>query len=190
MNTNQVLQYAAKNWLKITFTISGSIFLLSIVSWSDRILINLWNAYLSPYELVLVNDYRTYIVTIIQYLAVAVLVMIAIKSFLHKPSLWSAIFLLVYGFLTFFFIIFASIFRYYCCGLIPTTGGASDHIATLTVYVSTISGFMAAITGLYTQIIAGRKAMAEIQLEKIRLQVEQEKAKAKGGKRKTTKSRK
>ncbi|HLF88154.1 MAG TPA: hypothetical protein VI451_04360 [Anaerolineales bacterium] len=60
----------------------------------------------------------------------------------------------------------------------------------LTVYVTALSGLLAALTGFYNQILAGRKALAEAEVETLRLQVEQEKARAKSAKRKTAKPRK
>lgn len=69
----------------------------------------------------------------------------------------------------------------------PMTGGGSV-LDTWTTYITALSGLVAAVSAFYNQIIAGRKALAEVQVEKLRLQVEQEKAKS--GKKKSTKSRK
>lgn len=176
-------------WLRITFFTALCIFFLTSVYVIDTNILYIIRFLPIPTADIFWNPELWQILHRAQYLNIAIFLISLIVVFRQNQNwLTVAIFTLL-GFSTLLNVLLFSVFKELFNIITPlTSGGGTPILDKLTVYISTLSGFIAAITGLYSQIIAGRKTLAEVEVEKLRLQVEQEKAKS--GKKKSTKYRK
>lgn len=181
MNVDQTTK-----WLKVTFFVSISVFFLASVKALDS------NIAAYGFLRILTDSPNLYqIINAVQYLNIVVFLVTVIMILRQKQNLQTVILFSIWGFFTLFTTWILATFKETIDVDIPATGVPSVSVLDrLTVYVTALSGLVAAVAGLYNQILAGRKALAEVEVEKLRLQADQAKAKAKPAKRKTAKARK
>jgi hypothetical protein len=186
------------NWPRITFIAAIGIFFLSSVAVFDYNAIFLTRLLgiqplISDIEPILpvADVYRlSQIMHVAQYLDVTVFLVSFILLIRQQRNWQTTTISTILGFATLTTVMILSVAKEYIDFELPITAGGLETplLERLTTYISALSGLIAAITGLYSQIIAGRKSLAEVEVEKLRLQVEKEKAKT--GKKKPAKSRK
>jgi hypothetical protein len=179
-------------WFKWIFAISVYIFFIAAIPLSYYIA----NKFLNFFTTDFYNLAQTPMISaagVLRYAIIILFLVIATLTFARNPDRKMVALIIIQGMVTLVGIFIISVYqRQNTIVFFPTSGGDAgvNTIDKLTVYITTISGFLAALSGLYNQITSGKKAIAEIQLEKLRLQLEQEKAKGKSGKRKVTRAKK
>lgn len=183
MNTDQTAK-----WLKWIFAISVYIFFVTAIPLSYYIANKFLNFFISDFY----NLEQTPMISVagvLRYAIIILFLVIATLTFGRNPDRKMVALIIIQGMATLVGIFFISVYQRQNTIVYSLTSGGDagvNPIDKLTVYISALSGLIAAVSALYNQITAGRKALAEVQVEKLRLQVEQEKAKARTGTRKSS----
>ena len=169
MSANHTKRQPWPTWLKILFSVSGTILFLTSIFWANLLVrrLQLDDAFRPAF----LADFAT----VFQVAAIILFSVSASLIFWQRRNGQVFVLEAVYGAFTLLSVFLLEIFKVHINPITPPVMGLTDGTNNLVVYISAISGLIAAISGLYGQVMAGKKTLAEIELEKQKLAFEREK---------------
>lgn len=175
MNTEGNSRSGSVRWLNVLALVSGAVFLLTSIYWLDFFMDRLYErSVLKPAFLFQAGTFFQYT------LALAFLALVTFLFF--RRSTPQALGLsLVAGVLLVLAVVLISALKMVIANvlLVPIigAGGGPETVNKVTLVITALSGLITAISGFYGQVLSHRRAMAEIELERLKLELEREKLK-------------
>ena len=140
--------------LKEIFALSVYIFSLTSISWSDFLASNI---YAGPIYFFFFDDYLTLALGMFQYFVVGLFLIVATMLIARKPDRPRVGFIVTYGLVTLLIVAVCSIAKdAVVFSFLGPTAGLPEPLDKRTIYITLISGLIAAVSGLYSRFAASR----------------------------------
>jgi hypothetical protein len=185
MNIERKSHGGSAQWLNILAGVSGGVFFLTGIYWVDFFLDRLYD------QKVLQPAFLVHAGTFLQYVLVLAYLGLVVFLFARRSRPQAVGYSLGAGVILVLAVVVISAFKTIIANalLVPIigAGGGPETINKVAVMITAVTGLITAVSGFYGQVLSHRKAMAEIELERLRLELEREKLQKGNGRRNSPK---